>query len=57
MQSRIENIFEMENSFGKSGCGGGGFEMDYESCGCLGKLLGSLDTCHHPDAGQILTTT
>ena len=22
-----------------------------------GELLNSLDTCHHPDAGQILTTT
>ena len=22
----------------------------------LGKILGSKDTCHHPDDGQILTT-
>ena len=23
----------------------------------LGELLGSLDMCHHPSVGQILTTT
>ena len=25
--------------------------------GASGYLLGKLDTCHHPSAGQILTTT
>ena len=34
----------------KAGCGGG-FEMDSKRCGCAGKLLSSLDICHHPDAG------
>ena len=31
--------------------------LDSESCGFLGGSLGSLDTCHHPNEGQILTST
>jgi len=36
---------------------GGGSGMDSVTCGCLGKALGILDTCHHCGSGQILTTT
>ena len=34
----------------------GGSGMDSETLYILGKTLGSLNTCHHPDDGQILTT-
>ena len=52
MQLRIEDVFGTEGSsvMNKSGEGSG---MDFESCGALG----NLNTCHHPDADQILTTT
>ena len=51
----------MEIVFGKVGCG----EADFGKVQCgrdsgldfLGKVLSSWDTCHHPDAGQSLTTT
>ena len=33
------------------------FEWDSESYGFLKGALGNLDTCHHPDDDQILTTT
>jgi len=46
----------IERSSGKAGCGRV-FGMDSKSCGCLGGTLDSLDTCHHPGADQILTTT
>ena len=35
----------------------GGFGWNLRVVDVLGKLLGSLDRCHHFGAGQILTTT
>ena len=35
-------------------CGGSG--LDSGSCEYLGRALDNLDTCHHPNKGQILTT-
>ena len=46
----------MEDSSEKIRCGRR-FGIDSESYGCLGEPLGSLDLYHHPDAGEILTTT
>ena len=56
MQFRVRNVFGMEDSYGKVGCGGS-FGMDSESHGYLGEPLDSSNTCHHPDADQILSTT
>jgi len=36
MWLQVENIFGMVGGSRKVGCGGG-FEMDYESYGCLGR--------------------
>ena len=52
---RSGKVFGVEGSFGLARSGGGS-EMDSESCESLkGRHSGSLDTRHHPDAGQILT--
>ena len=56
MRLWIGDIFGMKGNNGKAGCGRC-FGMDSESCGYLGELLGSLDTCHLLGSVQILTTT
>ena len=49
-------ILGMEDDSEKVGCGKV-FGMNSVSCGFLRGALGNLDTRHHPDVGQILTTT
>ena len=55
MQVRVENVFGMEGSSSKDGCGGG-FGMDSEHCNVSRELTDSLDMYHHPSTGQILST-
>ena len=49
-------VFGTKDDSRKIGCGEYS-EMDSKSCEFLGEALGNLNTCHHPDAGQILTIT
>jgi len=55
MQLLIEDVFGTEGSSERAKSGGVSRMLGVLDFS--GKTLGSLDTCHHPDVGQILTTT